>query len=333
MFASDFILFGAILSVASALLYVLTSLAVADRFTLARRIEPGPTPADFGLDYKPVRLNSRGDGIDLAAWYLAAEGTPRGAVVFVHGRNTGKGHELNPQAMDLVALLRREGLSVLMLDLRGHGESAPARLTYGCNERRDVLGAVDWLLARGYPHGAIAVFGASMGGSAAIAAAAEEPAIGAVISDSAFADFGDVLRLNFARMFRSRIALVLLPGALCAVTAATGARLGSFRPEELAAQRRSLPMLLIHSSGDPLIPPDHALRLAEAAGIDAWITPAQGHVESFVHDPQAYRERVRAFLLQHVGQGDQPREQGLASVRALVPAPCRNACIASDRIA
>jgi dipeptidyl aminopeptidase/acylaminoacyl peptidase len=52
-----------------------------------------------------------------------------------------------------------------MIDLRGHGGSSTARLTYGARESQDVLGAVDWLRARG--HGRIGVLGASMGAAPA----------------------------------------------------------------------------------------------------------------------------------------------------------------------
>ncbi len=56
-----------------------------------------------------------------------------------------------------------------------------------------MIGAVDYLLDRGYAPGAIGVLGASMGGVAALHAAVGDEAIGAVISDSAFADFGEMI--------------------------------------------------------------------------------------------------------------------------------------------
>lgn len=279
-----------------AAVYAVTCALVASRFTSGRRCNARFTPADFGLHHETVRLHPRGDRLSLSAWYLAAESS-RGAVVFVHGRDASKGHEVHPDAMGLVGQLLADGLSVLMLDLRGHGESDSARMTYGFNERRDVLGAVDWLRARGYAAGRIGVFGASMGGVAVLAAAAEEPAIGAVVSDSAFADFGAVLRLNFPRVLRTRLALVLLPGALLIVRCVTGAALGRFRPVQLVKRLGTRPLMLIHSAGDCFIPATHARQLADAAGRPAWITPTQGHVASFESDPQGYVERVRAFYV------------------------------------
>lgn len=279
--------------------YAMLAVAVAERFTSAAREASSFTPRDAGLCYEDVRFHARGDDVRLAGWYLGAR-RPRGAVVLVHGRGASKGHELTVQAMALVRRLLDDELSVLMLDLRGHGDSDPARLTYGCNERLDVLGAVDWLVARGYRPGAIGVLGASMGGSAAIAAAAEEPAIGAVVSDSAFADFAAVLRHNFPRVMRTRAALALLPGALWWVRRWTGVALQAFRPAELARKLQQRPLLLIHSKGDRFVTAEHAQHLAAAAGTEAWVSDTEGHVATFVAQPQAYGERVGAFFRRHL---------------------------------
>lgn len=281
--------------------YAMLAVAVAERFTTSVREASGFTPRDAGLAYEDVRFHARGDDVRLAAWYLGAR-QPRGAVVLVHGRGASKGNELTVQAMALVRRLLDAELSVLMLDLRGHGDSDAARLTYGCNERLDVLGAVDWLIERGYRPGTIGVLGASMGGSAAIAAAAEEPAIGAVVSDSAFADFAAVLRHNFPRVMRTRLALALLPGALWWVRRWTGAALQAFRPAELARALQQRPLMLIHSKGDRFVIAEHAQQLAAAAGVEAWVSDTDGHVATFLAQPQEYGERVGAFFGQHLAR-------------------------------
>src|SRR6185503_9494707 len=60
-------------------------------------------------------------------------------------------------------------------------ERGTTRITYGSRERRDLLGAVDWLLAHGYVPGTIGVLGVSIGAVAGIDAANREPAIGALM--------------------------------------------------------------------------------------------------------------------------------------------------------
>jgi len=93
-----------------------------------------------------------------------------------------------------------------------------------CCEREDVLGAVDYARSR-YAPGAIGVLGASMGGVAALHAAAGDEAIGAVIADSAFADFSEMIERAFHQV--SPPAPVVSAGALAFGRALTGVTFGA----------------------------------------------------------------------------------------------------------
>ena len=67
-------------------------------------------------------------------------------------------------------------------------------MTFGITERDDVLGAVDFLQERGFQPGSIGVLGVSLGSATSIGATAEEPAIGALVVDSAFAEVHPVIQ-------------------------------------------------------------------------------------------------------------------------------------------
>ena len=276
--------------------YVGLSVALGHRFTSTRSRSNAPAVEGRIPAHECVTFPSR-DGLRIAAWYVPASAAA-GAVILVHGRGAHKGHELEADPLTLVADLVASGLSVLAIDLRGHGDSDHARLSYGYHERLDVLGAFDWLRARGYHAGRIGVLGASMGGAAAIAAAAEETGLGAVVTDCAFGDFGAVLRRNFPRVLPLRSGTLFLPGTLLAARAMVGVFMHSFRPAELACRLRDRPMLVIHAAGDPFIPVSHARAIAEAAGAQSWISDCDRHVGSFVAEPEAYRRRVTDFFRQ-----------------------------------
>jgi pimeloyl-ACP methyl ester carboxylesterase len=92
-----------------------------------------------------------------------------------------------------------------MIDLRGHGQSQSARMTYGVNEADDVLGAIDWLVQQGFQRQHIGLFGASMGGASAIGAISQDllstqKSIGALVTDSTYADFNAVMTKKFKRL-------------------------------------------------------------------------------------------------------------------------------------
>ena len=273
--------------------YGLIAFLIAARLTRAKR---RVVPADVA-SLARVHLVSRQDRLALVGSFAPVAGSDR-AVILVHGRNACRGWEFNSSSAALVAHLQQQGFSVLLLDLRGHGESAKARLTFGLRERLDVLGAVDWLRTHGIAAGRIGVIGMSMGGVAALLAAAEEPAIGAVVSDSAFADFGQVLRAQFSRL--SGLPNGFLWGGLLAGRVLTGHHLGEFRPLEVVAQVRAA-TLLVHAKSDPFISSHHAQTLSQAMRAEHWITPGSSHLASYRDQPEQYAQRVTAFLGIHLG--------------------------------
>ncbi len=280
-----------------AAVYVSLITVVAHRFTMPRRRRPEVPSLPLQARFEAVSLTARLDAVPLTAWYGRGRGAA-GAVILVHGRDAVRGDELRGSTFDLACDLMDAGLSVLMIDLRGHGESGAARLTFGVHERRDVLGAVDYLLSAGYERGTIGVLGASMGGVSVIGAAAAEPAIGAVISDSAFLDLADVLDRQFTRL--TRLPRCFLPGALAVARWLTGVRLLSIDIAGEMSALASRPTLVIHGKGDPFIPVSHAARLAGIAGASLWVTPATRHVGSYGVAPEEYRRRVVGFLRRHL---------------------------------
>ncbi len=282
-------------TLSAATLYAVLVVVVAHRFTTAFRSSPRNPPDSAGGDaFTRVSFTARGEALQLAAWFCAAP-TSTAAVILVHGRNACRGDELRGSTFALAAQYVAAGLSVLMLDLRGHGESASARLSYGVHERRDVLGAVDFLLAHGYAPRQIGLLGASMGAVTAIGAAAEEPAIGAVVADSAFCEFADVARRQFVRL--TRLPAWMMNGVMLVANRLTGARLSTHTAEHDIRQLVGRPTLIIHSSDDPFIPVAHAHRLASAAGASCWITNSARHIGSFGAMEQTYITRTLQFFV------------------------------------
>src|SRR5205823_8740962 len=108
------------------------------------------------------------------------------AVVVVHG------HGGNRHTSLAYASCLYPDLTLLLPDLRGHGDSEGRHTSVGYYERYDVIGAATYLRSLGY--GPIGVLGISMGGATAILAAAESDAIDAVAADSSFAALRHAVR-------------------------------------------------------------------------------------------------------------------------------------------
>ncbi len=277
-------------------LYLALIVFIAHRFTTPRRVMPSTPPSVPGASaLQTVDFPARVDAVRLTAWY-AATPAAMGAIILAHGRDACRGGELRGDTCGLVAHFVSLGFSVLLLDLRGHGSSAGARLTFGRRERRDILGAVDFLRARGYVR--MGVLGASMGGVSAIGAAAHEPAIGALVTDSAFCTLHDVLVAQFRRL--TRLPGWCLSGATLVASVLTGERLRHHTAEHDMTQLRGRPTLVIHSRHDPFVPVAHAQALAQAGNARLWITNGKRHLSSYTDGRAEYTRIVGEFFQAHL---------------------------------
>lgn len=284
----------ALLGVGGVSLYVGWSLSHAPARPVNR------TPAELGLAYEPVEFEST-DGITLRGWFLPA-GESAHTIIFMHGYRSNR---LQPgvPALELARSVIEAGFNVLMFDLRNSGESEGSVTTLGYHEVKDVYGAVRWLkseqAARAERLGAI---GFSMGAVTAIMAAANEPAIEAVVADSGFSDLRSYLEAHMPLWtglpdfpFTWAI-MTMLPPLIDLDVDAVSPR--SVMP------RLEQPVLIIHADRDETIPASEAEILAAAGRPDRtelWIVPAAGHLAARQANPAAYDARIIQFFRDALG--------------------------------
>ena len=272
-----------------ALGYVGVGLLVVYRMTAPRRRAPEASPADVGLAYEEVGLKST-DGVRLKAWWAPTGDSPRTAVL-VHGWD---GDKSNEHVLKTAPVYHREGYNVLMIDTRAHGESGGDRRTLGYREARDVLGALLWLEGRGYRPEDTVLHGWSMGGTTVVRAA-PGTRVAAVVEEAGYADLPRLLEGAIPRV--AGLPRLLVPGILLAGRLWPDFDPWAVRPEREASDlwKEDVPLFVIHSTDDYVIPIEHAKMLA-AAHPEAWVWILEGydHVEAFAH-PE-YEERLRSFL-------------------------------------
>ena len=228
----------------------------------------------------------------VSAWLVrGTAGAP--AVVLVHGFK-GSREEMLPWAR----FIHDAGYNVALFDTRGCGRSAGAVVGLGATEPQDITDVV--AAARGIFHtDRIGLLGISLGAGAAILAAAKDPAISAVIADSAWTDQDALLsRLSFVPVGPARIPLPSY--GIAAVNALVGTDVTRARPLEVISKIAPRPILLIHSADDDnaTTPVEGARQLFAAAGEpkELWVAPSGGHVGAINAFPDEYRARVVAFL-------------------------------------
>ena len=132
---------------------------------------------------RPVTLPAA-DGVTLAGQFYEADARPAPGVVLVHMQARTRA-----DWDDVAQQLEAAGITVLALDLRGHGASGGAATPLAAMVP-DVRAAVQWLSTRpGVRPDAIGVAGASLGASLVLLAAADQPLVRAVAAISPSLDY------------------------------------------------------------------------------------------------------------------------------------------------
>jgi len=261
------------------------------------------TPADLGLVYDDVQLTPH-DGVMLHAWWLPEQSKHLKQVQVKQEAQETNGVALPPKAespvvlflhgnaenvsthMMSVAWLPRKGIPVLALDYRGFGHSQghpklPSVLY-------DIQAAMDWL-EQEMPGRPVVVFGQSIGAALAISYAGSDAGlsseIAAVVAEAPFDGFGDIARTH---MSRSVIGWLVWPFTWL---------LPSSWDPQAAAGRIRVPVLILHSQDDRVIPQASGRRVYDALRSErCWISLKGRHI-SAMGQPQA-RESVATFIHQ-----------------------------------
>ncbi len=291
-------------------LIAVASWTMVSQAVVAEREPVEVTPLDYEMAYEDIEFLPRmpeeraeDSPITLRGWWiprLAQANDAESAIIVVHGLDSNRARD--PELyMPLIRDLRDRGFSVIMFDLRAHGESDGEIMSAGYFERYDVLGAMDVVETRyGIPTERIGVLGFSMGGVAALLGATEEPRLRALVVDSAFANIDDL----FASEVADRTPLpewtigVLKPGMEIVARVRYGIPLSALKPEEFVGEL-DIPLLLTHSEDDDRIATDHSERIAAAATHPETRLksfPSGGHSAAFSDHPVAYLDAVTEYF-------------------------------------
>jgi len=247
------------------------------------------TPNELGLAYDDVTLKTK-DGLALSGWFIPSKNNHAGAktIILLHGYPADKGDILP----GLVFLNKKYNL--FLFDFRYLGHSEGSYSTAGAKETYDLVSAMDYLKSRGINE--VGVWGFSMGGAVALMSLGQIPEIKAVVSEASYA------RLDLMARELYRLPLFNYPLAwLTEIWAKLfiGIDINMISPEE-AVKTTQIPILIIHSKNDEVIPFENALLLQNAfknnPRAEFWFQ------ENLVHGQfdEAYQKKVGDFFLNNL---------------------------------
>ena len=247
---------------------------------------PAVPPHLAGADLvgaRDIRFQAQGSGTIHGTWVPSRTGA---AVLLLHGSGadrTGLAFEARS--------LARAGLGVLAYDSPGHGASE-GRVRWGEPERLAVRAALDWVLTQpDVRDGRVGALAFSMGTSVAVAVAASDLRIKALVLEAPTADAVDQTLHEFRRW-----------GPFSQLPGLWAMRHFGFdphpRPLDQIGRLAPRPLLLISGSQDQNVPTSQAVALLEAAGHpkELWTLAGVGHGGYAEAAPDELAARLASFF-------------------------------------
>ncbi|WP_417530185.1 alpha/beta hydrolase [Marinobacter lipolyticus] len=251
------------------------------------------TPDRLNLDYDDVFLDTT-DGETLHGWWLpaaapeSANSAAKGTIYFLHGNAQNiSSHLMN------VAWLPERGYNVFLIDYRGYGRSTGAPDIEGT--LLDSETGLRWLMEQPQTdHRPVYLLGQSLGGALGIALASkwvqrqEQPPLSGVILDGTFSGFRGIAREKLGSFWLTWPFQIPLSWTIT----------DEYEGVDHIGRISPVPVMVIHSQRDGIIPFHHGEALYEAANEPKQFLPTDTpHAATFVIP--AYKESVLGFMSRH----------------------------------
>ena len=241
---------------------------------------PVKSPKDVGLDFADAVITTA-DGVNLAGWFIPS-GQSKVTMVFCRGAEGNIGLWL-----DMIKRLHGLNYNVLAFDYRGTGLSGGDASFLAVE--KDITAAVNHAKQNfGRAAARIAIFGVSIGASVGINVAAELDAVDAIVADSPFSSFAEMV---------PRVITKHAP-QLANKMPDDEEITDEFDPIKSVSHVSPKPMFIIANEDDELCPVEMARKLYRAARAprNLWVAPGTRHIEAKDVFATEYWAKVAEFI-------------------------------------
>ena len=241
------------------------------------------------------------DGLKLHATYIPAisenkekNGNKKRIVICFHGY-TSKGMA---DFTGLSDYYLRQGYAMLHPDARSHGESEGKYIGFGCLDRKDALGWINWAIEKCGEDVEILLHGISMGGATVLMTSGLEELpsqVKGIVSDCAFTSPKEV----FAHVLKSMYHMPSFP--IIPMANILNKKLAGYGMDECNAKREvakaKVPILFVHGSKDTFVPVNmcHEIYDCCASPKKKLIIEGAAHAESYFKDMATYEKALDEF--------------------------------------
>ena len=236
------------------------------------------------------------DGLKLHAAYFPTinENSSKKRVVICFHGYTSQGLK---DFIGLTDYYFKNGYAMLHPDARAHGDSEGKYIGFGCLDRKDALGWVNWVIEKCGEDVEIILHGISMGGATVLMASGLElpPQVKGIVSDCAFTSPKEVFTHVLKTMYHIP-SFPIMQGAEI-----MNKKLAGYGMDECNAKREvakaKVPILFIHGSKDTFVPVNmcHEIYDCCASPKKKLIIEGAAHAESYFKNMPAYEKALDEF--------------------------------------
>ncbi|QCT01336.1 peptidase S15 [Paenibacillus algicola] len=252
------------------------------------------------------------DGFKLSGAAIAPHPRSKRWMIIVHGYTGSRA--FSTQFLDMFT---EEGFNVLLIDQRRHGQSEGRFTTYGYQEKYDVQAWVNWLLEHYGEELEIGLHGQSLGGGTVLEYLSLDvpPQVKLVISDCAYSDLSELMKHQITKL--NRLPVHFLKWVNNRIRKKAGFSFEQVSPIR-SVQQSPLPVLFIHGSRDNYVPTHMSMDMYEAKQGPKRLLLIEGanHAAAYHVHPQQYREEVRSFIREYLGEASAASKSALESLGA-----------------
>lgn len=238
------------------------------------------------------------DGIQLRGTYIENSEPTNNTVILLHGLFQNR-----TMCLPYIRIYRNLGYNVLLIDLRGHGESGGSHTDWGLSEQGDMDAWMAFLKKRN-PHMTVGLHGISLGAAMSLlyAGGSHGSNVSFVVADSSYGNIialgQEKLREAQADKWTIRGYKLLDPFFQGAMYYHTGKLVSNIEPAQ-AVKHITAPVLFLHGSDDALVPVKTAKSLYDncrSLQKDIYIFGHSGHAVGIATNKDEYIDVVTDFL-------------------------------------
>jgi len=243
-----------------------------------------------------VFIKSNNDGLQLHAYEITNENSSNIWTIVVHGYMS-QGKSMIYQAKQFYD----RGYNVLIVDLRGHGQSQGNYIGMGWPDRLDIIDWTNYIINKDNDS-KIILYGVSMGAATVMMATGEELPSNKklAIEDCGYTSIWDEFKMQLKDLFNlPEFPVLNAANTVCKIRAGYGIDEGS-SIEQL--KKSKTPTLFIHGDKDTFVPFEMLDRVYNVATCEKekLVIGGAEHAEAAYINPQLYWSKIDNFINKHI---------------------------------